>query len=407
MYEQKLPWVVNYDENEIPPYELPSLLTCQDGTVVKTAEEWNSKRKKELHQLFRDIMYGNPLPMPDKVRYTVISEKKDARNGLATRREVRIDFLMNNSLRHSVIVLMYIPNERKGKVPVCVSLTFGGNQGITDEDDVFMTGLTGKRHISFIPPHAHTRRYPIDYIMKRGYALAVASYHDFFPDFREDGWQGSVYALFRDKEEFKTKPKDASAIAAWAWGYSRILDCVSTMEEIDGENAVCVGHSRIGKTSLWAGVEDERFKVVCVNDSGCGGAALSRRLYGETIYSMYNYHGIGQYWFSDKMENYVEKLQELPFDQHCLIALVAPRTVAVHSATEDQWADPKSEYMATFLAGEVYKLFGKKVLENPESPAPNVGVGTDVSYFLREGAHDILLSDWEQYLNAADHTFGK
>ena len=185
MYEQKLPWVVNYDENEIPPYELPSLLTCQDGTVVKTAEEWNSKRKKELHQLFRDIMYGNPLPMPDKVRYTVISEKKDARNGLATRREVRIDFLMNNSLRHSVIVLMYIPNERKGKVPVCVSLTFGGNQGITDEDDVFMTGLTGKRHISFIPPHAHTRRYPIDYIMKRGYALAVASYHDFFPDFRE------------------------------------------------------------------------------------------------------------------------------------------------------------------------------------------------------------------------------
>ena len=197
------------------------------------------------------------------------------------------------------------------------------------------------------------------------------------------------------------------ALGAWAWGYSRILDCVSTMEEIDGEKAVCVGHSRIGKTSLWAGVEDERFKVVCVNDSGCGGAALSRRLYGETIYSMFNYHGIGQYWFTDKMANYVEKLDELPFDQHCLIALVAPRAVAVHSATEDQWADPKSEYMATYLAGEVYKLYGKEVLENPESPAPNVGVGTDVSYFLREGAHDILLSDWEQYLNAADHTFGK
>jgi hypothetical protein len=185
------------------------------------------------------------------------------------------------------------------------------------------------------------------------------------------------------------------------------LDYVQTLPEFDREKAAVYGHSRLGKTSLWAGACDERFKLVCVNDSGCGGAALSRRLYGETIYSMYNYHGIGQYWFSDKMENYVEKLHELPFDQHCLIALVAPRTVAVHSATEDQWADPKSEYMATFLAGEVYKLFGKKVLENPESPAPNVGVGTDVSYFLREGAHDILLSDWEQYLNAADHTFGK
>ena len=406
MYKQTIPWKVNYDESEIPPYDLPDLMTCSDGTKVSSAEMWTAKRRPELLKQFRDIMYGNPIPMPDETRFTVVSEKKNARGGLAIRREIRLDFLMKDGRRHSVIVLLYIPSHRRGKVPVFVSLTFGGNQGITDENDIFMTGLQGKRGADFIPPGGNIRRYPIDLILKRGYALAVASYHDFFPDC-PDSWGAGIYGLFRSPEELTGRPADASAIAVWAWGYSRILDCVSALPEIDGGKAVCIGHSRLGKASLWAGVSDERFKLVCVNDSGCGGAAPSRRLFGETIYCMYHYSVFGEWWFTDRMKSYAENVDELPFDQHALIALVAPRAVAVHSATEDLWADPRGEYLSAFCAGEVFRMFGKEPLASPEPPGADEAVGTDVSYFLRTGPHDILLPDWEHYLDDADRVFGK
>ena len=406
MYKQSIPWIENNNENEIPPYQLPDPLLCGDGSRIVSAEDWKTRRRPELLTLFRDIMYGNPPPMPDKIQVTLLTEKKDARNGTAVRREFMLDFRMDDGRRHSVIVLLYIPSQVQGKVPVCVNLTFGGNQTLTDEPDVIMTGLQGKRDSRFLAPHRNSRCCPIDLILQHGYALAIASYHDFFPDFA-DSWGASIYELFRNPEELApgSRPKDASAIAAWAWGYSRVLDGVLSFPEIDEKKAFCIGHSRLGKSALWAGVQDERFGMVCVNNSGCGGAALSRRLFGETIYSMYWYFNIGEWWFTEKMKEYAVHVENLPFDQHELLALAAPRTVVVHSASEDLWADPKGEYLAAYHAGPVYRLFGKTGLNSEKPPPPDQAVGTDIRYFMRTGGHDLLLADWQHYLAAADSVF--
>ena len=407
MYIQKVPWEANYDESLMPDYTLPEVLRCQDGSVVKTAAEWLTKRRPELLQMFKDVMYGELPPLPDRVRYELLSEKKDARGGKAIRREVRIHFEMNNGRSHFMDILYYVPAGARGKVPVFAGLTFMGNHVITKETDVRITGTAGDQEGAPISrEHGfQERRFPIDTIMERGYALAVVSYHDLFPD-RLNGWENSIYKLFFSGGELR-RPKGYSSIGAWSWGISRMLDYLETVPEIDGTKAAVFGHSRLGKTSLWAGVNDERFQLMCVNDSGCGGAALSRRLYGETLFSMYNHSSIGKYWFTDTLEAKALHPENLPLDQHELIALAAPRAVAVHSATEDQWADPKGEYLSAYHAGPVFRLFGKSPLVSGNPPEPEHAVGTDVSYYCRIGKHDLLLSDWEHYLAAADRVFGK
>lgn len=407
MYVQKIPWEVNYDESQMPAYTLPDVLLCQDGSKVGSAEDWQTKRRPELLQMFKDVMYGEIPPRPDRVRYELLSEKKDARGGKAVRREVRIHLEMNSGKSHSIDMLYYIPAKAKGKVPVFVGLTFIGNHVITDEPDVRITGLAGDTPEKQIDRERgiQVRRFPIDTILERGYALATASYHDVFPD-RLTGWETSIYELFFSGEELK-RPKGYSCIGAWAWGISRMLDYLETVPEIDASKAVVYGHSRLGKTALWAGVTDERFQLVCVNDSGCGGAALSRRLYGETLFSMCNFHDIGKYWFTDTLPPKAGHPENLPLDQHELIALVAPRTVSVHSATEDQWADPKGEYLSAYYAGPVFKLFGKTPLASETPPEPEHAVGTDVSYYCRIGKHDLLLSDWNHYMDMADRIFNR
>ncbi|MBQ9336930.1 MAG: acetylxylan esterase [Lentisphaeria bacterium] len=407
MYIQTIPWTANYNEAEMPPYTLPELLQCGDGSLVRTAEEWQAKRRPELLRLFKDVMYGELPPLPDHVRYELLSEKKDARSGKAVRREVRLHFSMDNGRTHSADMLYYFPADAKGKVPVFVGLTFIGNHAVTDEPDVRITGTIYDTPENQIKRDRglQTRRFPIDTILDRGYALAVVSYHDFFPD-RLTGWEQSIFRLFFEGEELK-RPKGYSSIGAWAWGISRMLDYLETVPEIDASKAAVFGHSRLGKTSLWAGVTDERFKVVCVNDSGCGGAALSRRLYGETLFSMCNYHHIGDYWFTETLPAKAAHPELLPLDQHELIALAAPRAIAVHSATEDQWADPKGEYLSAYHAGPAFALFGKEPLRSEEPPEPEHAVGTDVSYYCRIGKHDLLLSDWEHYMGIADRVFGK
>ena len=405
LYPETLPWTANYNEADMPSFALPELMTCSDGEIVTSKEQWLNKRRPELLAMFRKVMYGDVPPPPDRVAYTVLTEKKDARDGIAIRREIRMDFIMNNGMRRMAIMLLYIPAGAKKKVPVAVNLTFGGNESVTTEEDITMTGLIGKRDSHFLQPGARVERWPIEYIMKRGYALAICSYHDFFADTYDDRWQTSIYELFRSREELNGRPLNASAISAWAWGYSRMLDCLQSVPEIDCEKAMCVGHSRLGKTALWTGVNDERFKVVCVNDSGCGGAALSRRLFGETLYAMYHYSKVGTYWFNDELDQYCRHPENLPFDQHQLLALVAPRTLCVHSATEDLWADPKGEYLAAWHAGAAFELFGKVPLASENPPPPDTPVGSDVAYLLRTGKHNILESDWVSYLDAADRAF--
>ena len=248
-----------------------------------------------------------------------------------------------------------------------------------------------------------SRRFDLKTFMKRSIALAVCSYHDFFPDDYK-GWKKSIWSLFVPEEEMEPRIKNASAIGAWAWGLSQMLDYLETVPEIDADKAAVFGHSRLGKTALWAAVEDTRFKFAHVNDSGCGGAAPNRRLFGETLFCMCsNSAGFGHYWFTEYVNDICLTPEKLPVDQHQLIALVAPRGVAVHSATEDLWADPTGEYISLWNANPVYALYGKKTLTSATPPPPDTPVGTDMSYFLRKGKHDLLPSDWACSLDAFEY----
>ncbi|MBQ9754198.1 MAG: acetylxylan esterase [Lentisphaeria bacterium] len=406
MYVQQIPWVANYDENEVPPFVLPDPLKAVDGTPITSTAEWEANRAALLEQ-FRKIMYGRRLPLPDKVTYKVLHEKKNAVDGTAVMRQIELEFSMNNGRSHKAVMLLFIPSGANGEkpVPVFTGLTFHGNHVISDDPDIIVTGVTGEEFRSFDrTPGAQTRRFPLKEFMERNFALAICSYHDFFPDACA-GWKKSILPLFLSDDEFDPRPEDMSAISVWAWGLSRMLDCLETVPEIDASKAAVFGHSRLGKTALWAGAEDTRFKLVCVNDSGCGGAAPNRRLYGETLFCMCRQKedGFGHYWFTHTMYKDCEAPEKLPIDQHQLIALIAPRAVAVHSATEDQWADPRGEYMSLYNAPPVYALYGKEVLTSAEPPAPEVPVGTDMSYYLREGKHDMVVSDWRCYMDAFDH----
>ena len=409
MYIQTLPWKANYDENEVPPFVLPDPLKAVDGTPITCKEEWESNRSALLEE-FRKIMYGRRLPHVEKVEYKVLSEKKDALDGAAVMRQIEMTFT-NRGLSHKVVMLLFIPATATADAPapVFTNLTFIGNHVVAEDPDILITGEIGGEFRSFDRTRGvQTRRFPLKELMARNYALAVCSYHDFFPD-AAAGWKKSILPLFLSEEEFVPRPQNLSAIGVWAWGLSQMLNCLETIPEIDAKQAAVIGHSRLGKTALWAGAEDTRFKLVCVNDSGCGGAAPNRRLYGETLFCMCRQtdDGFGHYWFTHTMVEDCAAPEKLPIDQHQLIALIAPRSVAVHSATEDQWADPRGEYMSLYNASKVYALYGKEVLTDPEPPAPDTPVGTDMSYFLREGKHDLLLSDWECYMAAFDRLLKK
>ena len=396
---EKMLALTNYDEAFVPPYTLPSPLLKKDGTKVKTAFEWMLVQRPAIVSMFQKEMFGELPPRPDKTYYELLSCRKDALDGTAIRKEIRIHFFMNSGKSHFIDMLLYIPKNTLAPVPAFLGLNFKGNHSTSDENDViptgerFESGFAGEDKCGI-----HTYRWHFKELINKGYAAATICYHDIFPD-RYDGWQESIFELFGDFTDFSGAHEKFSSIGAWAWGLSRALDCLETEPAIDSLRVAVHGHSRLGKTSLWAGACDQRFKMVISNDSGCGGAAISRRMFGETYLFIVN---AMPHWFVKGFRKYIANEENIPFDQHFMLALSAPRPIAVASAAEDLWADPKGEFLSTYHAGEVYSLFEAPVIKTTEMPKVNECITSAVSYHVRAGGHDQTAFDWQHYIEIAE-----
>ena len=394
----------NYDEAKIPAFTLPDPLVNSDGTRVTTAEEWKTKRRPELLRLFAEQMYGKLPKCELPVEVTRVEEGK-VFDGKAIRREVDLT-VKKGDKSLTMTLLLYIP-ECDEPVPAFVGLNFAGNHTISDDPGISLnpnwmrpTKEKGveKNRATEAARGTSSSRWPVEMVLDRGYALGTMYYGDIDPDF-DDGFKNGIHA-FCDKPA----ADEWGSIAAWAWGLSRILDYLETDKQIDATRVAVLGHSRLGKTSLWAGAADERFGLVISNDSGCGGAALNKRVIGESVHRI---NTVFPHWFCDNFVAYNSNEGALTFDQHELIALIAPRPVYVASASEDTWADPKGEYLSCYYADPVYRLLGTAGLgegkPSPEPPAVDQPRSSGViGYHNRTGKHDITSYDWEQYLHFAD-----
>lgn len=401
----------NYDEAKVPAYTLPDPLVCLDGTRVTNPNIWQKKRRPELVRLFEEQVYGRTPPWPTgRMRFEVISVVTTALNSQATRKEIAIRF-NGTPTGPRLDLLLFTPNNAQTAVPAFLGLNFNGNHAVTTEPGIRLSErwMVAERSKCIVSNRAteacrgiEASRWQAEKLVARGYALATAYYGDVEPDFAA-GWKLGVRAAFSPAGTNTTfKPDEWGAISAWAWGLSRALDYLETDPAVDAKRVAVIGHSRLGKTALWAGARDERFASVISNDSGEGGAALARRRFGERTA---NLNRAFPHWFCSNFKQYSEREDTLPVDQHELIALIAPRPVYVASATQDRWADPHGEFLAAKGAEPVYQLFGKPGLGVETQPAADRPVGDFVGYHLRTGQHDTTAYDWEQYLNFADRHF--
>ncbi len=395
---------INYDETKVPKYKLPNPFIMEDGEYVQTAEEWAGKQRAYILNIFKKEMYGQ-MPSVDhkKIKFEELTSKADALEGKATRKEIRIYFDYPNKTPKADL-LVYIPNNVTGPVPAFLGLNFAGNHAITKETDIIDPGyIEGSRYSKEAVAKARCSKYSRwmpEKIIERGYALATIYYEEIEPDSNKEFIYG-VHPLFAKEFPNKTAGDYPSIISAWAWGLSRGLDCLRTLPQINGSKVIVIGHSRLGKTALWAGANDTRFAAVISNDSGCGGAALSRRNYGETIASITK---AAPHWFCPNFKKYADDVNSLPIDQHELIGLIALRPVYIASAEKDLWADPKGEFLAAVKADPIYRLMRTGGIGSVRKwpPATNQSVGDIIRYHLRSGEHDVTAFDWQQYLDFAD-----
>jgi hypothetical protein len=391
----------NTDEAKVPAYTLPDPLVTAAGKRITTAASWQQVRRPEILRLFEENVYGRAPGRPSGMTFEMTSIDRRALSGHAVRKEIAI-YLNGQKDGPRVDILLYLPARVNGRVPVFAGLNFGGNQTVAQDPGIRIS-TRWMREGPGIADHRATEQtrgtsasqWQVEKILAGGYGLATAYYGDIEPDrpgARDEGVRGT-FAVSGDPAT------QWGAVGAWAWGLSRILDYLETDDNVDAKRVIVMGHSRLGKTALWAGARDTRFAAVISNDSGEGGAAISRRRFGENIADL---NRVFPHWFCANYSKFNDNESALPVDQHMLVALIAPRPVYIASAAEDLWADPKGEFLAGLNADPVYRLLGTDGLGVREWPAVGTPVLTSIGYHVRPGVHDVTAYDWDQFLKWAD-----
>ena len=367
----------NYYEEKVPSYTLPEVLTTTGGRKVTSPRLWNKVRREEILELFRGNVYGRVPSTPYTKSFKVVNEDKNAMGGAATLKQV--DITITADAGSLVIHLtMFVPNYMPNPAPVYLLIN---NRGPANTDP--------SRQVK-------SEFWPAEEVIARGFAIAVFSNADVDPD-NFDDFRNGIHGLLDRGER---RPDAWGTLAAWAWGASRCMDYFETDKDINKGKVAVVGHSRGGKTALWAGAEDIRFAMIIANESGCGGASLARRRYGETVARINNSF---PHWFCGNYKKYGNNEDAMPVDMHMLISLIAPRAVYVTSASEDLWADPRGSYLSLYHSVPVFQLL-KTATDLPfEMPPLNRQViRGKLAYHVREGAHNMLLKDWNWFMDFGD-----
>ncbi len=395
----------NLSEDSVPPYILPDPLQIKSGEKVSSVKQWESVQRPYIYHLFEENVYGRYPIKHTAIRYQVLSQVNNALSGKAIRKQIRVYFSALDTTAN-MDILLYIPANAKQAVPVFMGLNFYGNQSTIADTGVTITPKWVIKGVGILDNKAteasravQWQQWDIEEAIDRGYAVATVFCGDLEPDFPE-GWKTGI--RFKLQHELAIRPDEWGAMGAWAWGLSRMVDYLEKEPLVNAKQIILIGHSRLGKAALWAGASDQRFAAIISNESGEGGAALSKRYYGETV-AIINQKF--PHWFAENYKKYNDKTDLLPIDQHMLLSLLAPRPLYVASALGDQWSDPKGEFLSAWHAGNVYALYGKKGVGIDTMPAIEHPVGNQIRYHIRNGKHDVTEYDWRQYLRFADDFF--
>ena len=374
------------EEAKVPPYQLPPLLVSSEGKPITTPEEWFDLRRPQIMALFGNLVYGVvPAPeAPIKTTFEVVKTDREFMGGQATRKDVGIRF-ENTKGSVEMRILVFTPNHADRPAPAFLLHSFAstkdeGHDASPDRRGFLRNGI------------------PLSEFIQRGFGFVVVYQGDLVRHNEVEFLRGIHPLFYREGQSFP-KASEWGVISAIAWGGSRALDYLETDRDIDARRIAIMGHSKCGKAALWTAAQDQRFALAISAQSGCAGAALWRRQYGETLEKMVTRF---PYWLCRNAWKFVNHEDDLPVDQHMLLACIAPRPLYVASAAEDFWADPRGEYLSAFHASEVYRLLGKKGLEAEASPPVGEAImKSEVGYHNRPGGHSVEMFDWLKFLEFA------
>ena len=389
---------VNYQEDSVGVYTLPELLKCNDGEMVSTGKVWTQKRRPELVAMFEEIQYGKMPARPKEMSFSVFDKGTPAFNGKAIRKQVTVYFAKDTS-DHKMNLLIYLPVAARKPVPLLMNISFAAYNQIIEDPGLRIGEIwnrEGKR-IKADQPSVFGKL-NVEQFLDAGIGFATVYYGDIEPDFK-DGIKYGIRKQYLKSGQTQPAADEWGAISAWAWGLSRAMDYFETDKQIDSKRVALQGASRLGKTVLWAGVHDTRFKMVIASISGEGGAALSRRNYGETIQHITDPSRY-LYQFAPNYHTYAGSVNSMPIDAHMLVALMAPRPLLLQTGSTDYWSDPKGEFLSAIAATPVYKLFKEKGPKATQLPTPGDTslLMNDLGYYMHEGGHTVLPADWAHFV---------